>query len=141
MTSVDEELEEQYAGCIDTKPEQVDELNGDVNVQIKDNDTRNDEERQMIKDILEIMRSGQMWNAAGFKRVDRKVLAEWTKKVNRVVSVIQTTNITDTNKLINATAIHIARQVGLKMGGCEGKGSKDPRRKRRIKDSIAETAG
>ena len=92
-------------------------------MQITDNGTGNDEERQMIKDILEIMRSGQVLNGAGFKRVDRKVLAEWTKKVNRLVSEIQTTmNITDTNKLINATAIYIARQVGLKMGGCEGKG-------------------
>ena len=127
MTTVDEELEEQEARCIDTEAEQVDELNGDVNVQTTDNDTRNDEERQVIKDILEIIRSGQVWNGAGFKRVDRKVLAEWTKKVNRVVSEIQSTNITDTNKLINATAIYIARQVGLKMGGCEGKGSKEPR--------------
>ena len=98
MTSVDEELAEQYARWIDTEPEQVDEINGDVNVQITDNDTRNDEERQMIKDILEIMRSGQVWNGAGFKRVDRNVQTEWTKKVNRVVSEIQTTNITDTNK-------------------------------------------
>ena len=70
-------------------------------MQITHNDPRNDEERQMIKDILEIMRSGQVWNGVGFKRVDRKVLAEWTKKVNRVVSEIQTTmNITDTNKLL-----------------------------------------
>ena len=43
------------------------------------------------------MRSGQVWNGVGFKRNDRKVLAEWTKKVNRVVSEIQTSNITDTN--------------------------------------------
>ena len=103
MTTVDKELEEQDAGCIDTEPEQVDvdELNGDFNVQITDNDPRNDEERQMIKDILEIMRSGQVLNGAGFKRVDRKVLAEWTKKVNRIVSEVQTTmNITDTNKLL-----------------------------------------
>ncbi|CAH3013807.1 unnamed protein product [Porites evermanni] len=94
MTTVDKELEEQDAGCIDTEPEKVD-------VQITGNDPRNDEERQMIKDILEIMRSGQVLNGAGFKRVDRKVLAEWTKKVNRVVSEIQTTmNITDTNELL-----------------------------------------
>ena len=39
---------------------------------------------------------------------------------------IQTTTITDTNK------------VGLKIGGCEGKGSKEPRWKRRIKDFVAE---
>ena len=50
MTIVDEELEEQDAGCTDTEPEHVDELSGDVNVQITDNDTRNIEERQMIKD-------------------------------------------------------------------------------------------
>ena len=137
MTSVDEELEGQDARCIDTEPEKVDELYGDVHVQIIDNDMRNDE-KQMIHDILEIMRSGQVWYGSGFKRVDRNVLTEWTKKVNRVVSEIQTSNVTDTNKLINATAIYIAKQVGIKMSGHEGKGSKEPRWKRRIKDSIAE---
>lgn len=71
-----EELVGQDAGCIDPKPEQVDEQNGDVNVQITDNDTRNDEERQMIKGILEITRSRQVWNGAGFERMDRKVLTD-----------------------------------------------------------------
>ena len=127
MTIVAEELEEHDVGCIDTEPEQVDELNGDINVQIANNDTRNDEGRQTIKGILEIMRSGQVSNGAGFERVDRNVLAEWTKKVNRVVSDIQLINITDTNKLINATAIYIGRQIGLKMGCCEGKRRKEPR--------------
>ena len=78
----------------------------------------------MITDILEIMRRGRVGNGAGFKRVDRKGLAEWTKKVKRVVPEIQTTTITDTN------------QVALKIG--ERKGSKEPRWKRRVKDSIAE---
>ena len=55
MKSGEEEIEEQGAGCIYTEYEQVDELNGDVNVQITENDTRNEEERQMISDILEIM--------------------------------------------------------------------------------------
>ena len=108
MITVDKELEEQDAACIETGIEQVHELIGNVNVQITDNDTRNHEEKQLINDILEIMRSGQGWNGAGFKRVDRKVLAEWTKKVNRVMSEIQTKNITDTNKLINGTAIYLA---------------------------------
>ena len=95
-------------------------------MQITKNDTGNEEERQMITDILEVIRSGRVDNGAGFKRVERKGLAEWTKKVNRVVPEIQTTTITDTN------------QVELKIGGCEGKGSKQPRWKRTIKDSIAE---
>ena len=46
--------------------------------------------------------------------------------MNRVVPEIQITNNTDTN------------QSGLKIGGCEGKGSKEPRWKRRKKVSIAE---
>lgn len=100
ITAVDEEIEEQGAGCIDTESEQVDVINGDVNVQITENDTRNDEERQMIADILESVSSRQVGNGAGFKRVVRKVLAEWTKQMNRVVSEIQTTNIIDTNHLI-----------------------------------------
>ena len=37
IATVDEKLEEQDVGCIDTEPEQVDGLNGDVNVQITDN--------------------------------------------------------------------------------------------------------
>ena len=111
---------------IRTEYELVDEINGDVNVQIIENHTRNEEESQMITDILEIMRSGRLVNNTGSKRVDRKGLAEWKKKVNRVVPEIQTTIITDTN------------QVGLKIGGCEGKGSKEPRWKRRIKDFVAE---
>ena len=45
-------------------------------MQTSDNDTMNDEERQMINEILEIMRSGQVWHGARFKRVDRKVLAD-----------------------------------------------------------------
>ena len=56
--------------------------------------------------------------------------------MDRVVSEMQITNITDSKNLINATAIYIARQVGLEIGGCEGKGSKEPRWKRRSKDSI-----
>ena len=112
MKSGEEEIEEQGAGGIDTEYEKVDEIDGEFNVQITENDTRNEEERQMITDILEIMRSGRMGNGADFKRVHRKGLAEWTKKVNRVEPEIQTTTITDTN------------QVGLKIGGCEGKGSK-----------------
>ena len=54
MTAVHEKIEEQGTGRIDTEYEQVDEINGDVNVQITENDTRNEEERQVITDILEI---------------------------------------------------------------------------------------
>ena len=72
MTAVDEKIEEQGTGRIDTEYEQVDEINGDVNVQITENDTRNEEERQMITDILEI-READRW-------VIMLVLRELTEK-------------------------------------------------------------
>ena len=64
MKSGEEEIEEQGSRRIDTEYEQVDEINGDVKVQITENDTRNEEERQIITDILEIMRSGRVDNDA-----------------------------------------------------------------------------
>ena len=70
MTALDEKIDEQGAGRIDTEYEQVDEINGDVNVQITENDTRNEEERQMIRHNGN-MRSGQVSSNAGFKRFDR----------------------------------------------------------------------
>ena len=39
--------------------------------------------------------------------------------MNRVVSQIQTTNISDTNKMNNATATYIAIQVGPKLVATE----------------------
>ena len=54
MTAVGEKIEEQGAGRIDTEYEPVDKINGDVSAQITEYDTRNEEERQMITDILEI---------------------------------------------------------------------------------------
>ena len=72
MKSGEEEIEKQGVRRIDTEYEQVDERNGDVNVQITENDTRNEEERQMIKDILEIMRSGRVDNGAGLRELTGK---------------------------------------------------------------------
>ena len=54
MGAEEEEIEEQGARRIDTEYKQIDEINGDVNVQITENYTRNEEERQMITYILEI---------------------------------------------------------------------------------------
>ena len=72
MKSREEEIEEQGARRIGTEYEQVDEINGDVNVQITENDTRNEEERQIITDILEIVRSGRVDNGTGFKELTEK---------------------------------------------------------------------
>ena len=57
----------------------------------------------MIKDLSEIIRSGQVWNGACFKRVDGKVLAEWTKKVNS----INNNNNNNNNNNSNNNNVHL----------------------------------
>ena len=70
--------------------------------------------------------------------MDRNVLNDWTKKVNETLKEIRTENITDTNKLINAVSVYIARKAGLKTGPTTASNKKEPWWKRRIKNSINE---
>ena len=53
-----------------------------------------------------------------------------TAKVNRVIELIETNNITQTNNLIKAAGVLVADQLGLKK--YKGENKKDPWRKRRI---------
>ena len=57
-----------------------------------------------------------------------------TAKVNRVIELIETKNITQTNNLIKAAGIWVADQLGLKKSE-DGK-KKDPWWKRRIEEDI-----
>ena len=57
-----------------------------------------------------------------------------TARVNRVIELIEATNITQTNNLIKAAGIWVADQLGLKKSE-DGK-KKDPWWKRRIEEDI-----
>ena len=57
-----------------------------------------------------------------------------TAKVNRVIELIETNNITQTNNLIKAAGVWVADQLGLKK--YEGVKKKDPRWKRHIEEDI-----
>ena len=57
-----------------------------------------------------------------------------TAKVNRVIELIETKNITQTNNLIKAAGVWVADQLGLKKSE-DGK-KKDPWWKRRIEEDI-----
>ena len=110
----------------------------EIIVEIVETEDRSEEVKNMIKEIVEIMKNGQKSNVKGWKKVDRNVLNEWTKKVNETLKEIRTENITDTNKLINAVSVYIARKVGLKTGPTTASNNKEPWWKRRIKNSINE---
>ena len=101
-------------------------------VQINRTDEQSEQESCMIEEIVEIMRSGQVCDTRGLKKVNRNILSEWTGKVNKIIRKIRTENLTDTNKLIGAVAIYISKKVELKTGNARRNAKKEPWWKRRI---------
>ena len=110
----------------------------EISVEINRTDEQSEQESCMIEEIVEIMRSGQVCDTRGLKKVNRNVLSEWIGKVNKIIGKIRTENLTDANKLIGAVAIYISKKVGLKTGNARRNTKKEPWWKRRIKGTIEE---
>ena len=93
------------------------------------------EERKILDQIREIIAEG-LGNKHGysFKKVDKKRLEEETKKVNKAIRHVATRDITESNNLIKAASIWVARQFGLKRA-IRGK-KVEPWWKRRIEEDI-----
>ena len=74
-----------------------------------------DEETQLIiAQLNEILSGGRNTDGISFKKVDMTTLNRTTAKVNRVIELIETKNITQTNNLIKAAGVWVADQLGLK---------------------------
>ena len=94
-----------------------------------------DEETQLIiAQLNKILAGGRNTDGISFKKVDMNTLNRTTAKVNRVIELIETKNITQTNNLIKAAGVWVADQLGLKK--YEGGKKKDPWWKRRIEEDI-----
>ena len=90
-----------------------------------------DEEMHHIIDKLnDIITSNRNTDGISFKKIDVKILKQTTAKVNWVIELIETKNITQTNNLIKAAGVWVADQLGLKK--YKGGKKKDPWWKRRI---------
>ena len=62
-----------------------------------------DEETQLIiAQLNEILAGGRNIDGISFKKVDMNTLNRTTAKVNKVIELIETKNITQTNNLIKA---------------------------------------
>ena len=61
-----------------------------------------------------------------------------TKRINQLIGDIRTVDITQTNRVIYATMVYIARKVGLKPICDNKKAKQEPWWKRRILTSINE---
>ena len=94
-----------------------------------------DEGPQLISAQLnKILAGDRNTDGISFKKVDMNTLNRTTAKVNRVIELIETKNITQTNNLIKAAGVWVADQLGLKK--YEGGKKKDPWWKRRIEEDI-----
>ena len=84
-----------------------------------------DEETQLIlAQLNKILAGGRNTDGISFKKVDMNTLNRTTAKVNRVIELIETKNITQRNNLIKAEGVWVADRLGLKK--YEGGKKKDP---------------
>ena len=89
------------------------------------NDQTLDEEIQLIiAQLNKILAGGRNTDGISFKKFDMNTLNRTTAKVNRVIELIETKNITQTNNLIKAAGVWVAEQLGFKK--YEGGKKKDP---------------
>ena len=72
----------------------------------------------------------------GFNKIDRCVLAEWSRKIHCILKHIRTANITGTNILIKAVIVHVGKKIGLKACGSKNKKESEHWWKRRVKKLI-----
>ena len=119
--------------------EVADESEREVIVGVRVDNNRNEEDSKMIKELVDTMENELDEDTRGLKKMDRRKVRQWTRKVSEVMNAIQTETITDTNKLIRAVSVYVARKVVLRTGKGSRKDKQEPWWKRRIKGSIEET--
>ena len=106
----------------------------EINV-LTDIEQATEEEKVMVRRIVELMNNMEGEAACDFKKVDKSRVDEETKRVNSVLKYIETKSISETNKLLKAVSIYIAERLGIK----NKRGSKrnnEPWWKRRIENDI-----
>ena len=110
------------------------ERNDTINNVAVNVETLDEETQLIIAQLNKILAGGRNTDGISFKKVDMNTLNRTTAKVNRVIELIETKNITQTNNLIKAAGVWVADQLGLKKYQ-DGK-KKDPWWKRRIEKDM-----
>ena len=110
----------------------------EISVEIDSSEEENEQDRSMIEEIVQLMRSEKTYNTRGLKQVNRNILSEWEGKVNKIIGKIRAENLTETNRLIGAVALYVSHKVGLKTGKQKRDIRKEPWWKRRIHGTIKE---
>ena len=105
-----------------------------INIVAANVETLDEETQLIIAQLNKILAGGRNTDGISFKKVDMNTLNRTTAKVNRVIELIETKNITQTNNLIKATGVWVADQLGLKK--YEGGKKNYPWWKRQIEEDI-----
>ena len=109
----------------------LDETTNNVAVNVE---TLDEETQIIIAQRNQILAGGRIIDGIFLKRVHMNTPNRTTAKVNRMIELIETKNITQTNNLIKAAGVWVADQLGLRK--YEGGKKKDPWWKRRIEEDI-----
>ena len=80
----------------------------------------------MVHPVITNMMKDNLEAPKGFKKIEGSKLDQETKKVNQAIGFIQTSTISDTNRLIAAVAKYVGQKVGLKVEENRPERSKEP---------------
>ena len=107
----EEDMMRQNGGNEEIGNDEPDEIINNVaaNVEALDEETHH-----IIGKLNDIITSNRNADGISFKKIDMKILKQTTAKVNRVIEMIETKNITQTNNLIKAAGVWVADQLGMK---------------------------
>ena len=67
------------------------------------------EMKTMIQDILDLMKDNCRIELRGSNKIDKCVLAKWSRKINCILKHIRTENITSKNILIKAVIVFVGK--------------------------------
>ena len=94
---------------------EMNEVNeADISIEVGEAAEITPEEQLIIDEVKALMAQGETNNNIMFKIVDQKRLSEETLKVNGAIKHLVTVDITQTNNLIKAASLWVAKQLGLK---------------------------
>ena len=110
---------------------------GETMINVLQNHGRKEASTEAMEEIITILKGGNMNTPISLKKMDRKAVNRVVSEVNEVLNDIRTDNISDTNKLISATAVYVGKKLGLKNTKRDYE-MKEPWWKRRLKQSINE---
>ena len=113
-----------------------DEGRGEENAQLLINYDNTDtvKKQNILEKFFELMKKENLLNSQNLRIIDRVKLKEKTKLVDEVIDSVQTSNITEDNKLVKCGTLVITHLLGIKE--IRNKKKEEPFWKRRIESKI-----